>query len=173
MFRAGRRKKQFLSHEATEAILRRGLAGVLGVHGDDGYPYAVPISYVYEGGKIYLHSANSGHKLDSIRRDDKISFCVIDQDQVMPEELTTYFRSAIVFGRARTIEEPEVKRHALELLGQKYSAAFPEKIAASIAREWSAVTVVEIVVDHMSGKEAIELVAMREKVLPSTNDSNE
>ncbi len=160
MFRDARRKKQFTSKEATEEILNRGLAGVLGVNGDDGYPYAVPISYVYESGKIYFHSANSGHKLDSIRRDDKVSFCVIDQNQVVPEEATTYYRSAIVFGRARIVEDETVKRRALELLGQKYSGNYPEKIAASISREWKAVTVVEILVEHLAGKEAIELVAM-------------
>jgi uncharacterized protein len=150
-----------MSKEATEDILNRGLAGVLGVNGDDGYPYTVPISYVYDNGKIYLHSANSGHKLDGIRRNDKVSFCVIDQNQVVPEELTTYFRSAIVFGRARIVEDDTVKRHALELLGQKYSANYPEKTATSIRKEWKAVSVVEIVVEHMSGKEAIELVATR------------
>ena len=160
MFRDGRRKKQFMSKEATEGILNRGLAGVLGVNGDDGYPYAVPISYVYDGGKIYLHSANSGHKLDSIRRNDKVSFCVIDQDQVVPEGLTTYYRSAIVFGRARIVEDETVKRHALELLGQKYSANFQEKTATSISKEWNAVSVVEIVVEHMSGKQAKELVEL-------------
>ncbi len=160
MFRKGRRKKQFMSKEATEELLNGGLAGVLGANGDDGYPYTVPISYVYDSGKIYLHSANSGHKLDSIRRNDKVSFCVIDQDQVVPEELTTYFRSAIVFGRARIVEDETVKRHALELLGQKYAPNFPEKAAASISKEWKAVTVVEILIEHMSGKEAIELVAI-------------
>lgn len=158
MFREGRRKKQFLSKEATEEILDRGSAGVLGVSGDDGYPYTVPISYVYDGGKIYLHSANSGHKLDGIRRDDKVSFCVIDQNEVVPEELTTYYRSAIVFGRARIVEDDTVKRRALELLGQKYYADHPEATAASIRKEWKAVSVVEIVVEHMTGKQAKELV---------------
>ncbi len=160
MFRDGRRKKQFMSKEATEEILQRGLAGVLGVNGDDGYPYTVPISYVYDSGKIYLHSANRGHKLDSIRRNDRVSFCVIDQNKVVPEELTTYYRSAIVFGRARIVEDEAVKRHALELLGQKYSPNYPGKTAASIRKPWNAVSVVEIVIEHMSGKESIELVAM-------------
>ncbi len=160
MFRDGRRIKQFMSQEATEEILNRGLSGVLAVHGDDGYPYAVPISYVYDSGKIYLHCATSGHKLDGIRRDDKVSFCVIDQDQVVPEELATYYRSAVVFGRARIVEDETVKRHALELLGQKYAAKYPEKTAASISKEWNAVCIVQITVEHMSGKQAKELVAV-------------
>ena len=160
MFRDGRRKNQFMSHEATEEMLARGLAGVLGVNGDDGYPYTVPVSHVYEDGKIYFHCAASGHKLDSIRNNAKVSFCVIDQNQIVPEELTTYYRSAIVFGRARIVEDEAVKRHALELLGQKYSADYPEKAAASIGKKLDVVTIVEIVVEHLSGKQAKELMAM-------------
>ncbi len=160
MFRDGRRKKQFMSQAATEEILNRGLAGVLAVNGDDGYPYAVPISYAYDSGKIYLHSAGTGHKLDSIRRNDKVSFCVIDQNQVVPAELTTYFRSAIVFGRARIITDDAPKRHALELLVQKYAPNYQKDGETEISRQWNAVTVVEIVVEHMSGKQAKELVAI-------------
>jgi len=161
VFRDLRRKKQLLSKEATEDILNRGLSGVLGVTGDDGYPYTVPISYAYDGGKVYFHSANSGHKLDGIRRNDKVSFCVIDQDQIVPEKFTTFFRSAIVFGRARIIADDAEKRHAMELLAQKYSPNYPEEATAEIDRLWNATTVVEIVVEHMSGKEAIELVNAR------------
>ncbi len=158
MFRELRRGKQVLSNEATEEILHRGLAGVLAVHGDEGYPYAVPISYAYEDGRIWLHSANSGHKLDGIRRDDKVSFCVIDRNDIVPQERTTYFRSAIAFGRARIVEDDAAKRHGLEVLAQKYSADFPQENEASIRRNWPAVTVVEIVIEHLSGKEAKELV---------------
>ena len=83
MFRDLRRKKQLLSREETTAVLNRGTSGVLALSGDDGYPYAVPISYVYdqEQETIYFHCAKSGHKLDAIQRSDKASFCVIDQDQ--------------------------------------------------------------------------------------------
>lgn len=160
MFREMRRNKQALSREAIEEILNRATSGVLAVNGDDGYPYTVPVSHVYESGTLYFHSAASGHKVDGIRGDDRVSFCVIDQDQVVPEELTTYFRSAVVFGRARIVEDETVKRHALALLGQKYSSGFPEKTRAAIARELKTVTIVEIAVEHMSGKEAVELVRM-------------
>lgn len=52
-----RRVRQQLPPEEAEEILRTATAGVLAVAGDDGYPYAVPVSYVYAGGKIYFHSA--------------------------------------------------------------------------------------------------------------------
>ena len=68
MFPAMRRKKQLLSQEETAAVLARGSSGVLALAGENGYPYAVPLSYVYDGGRLYFHCARSGHKLDAIRR---------------------------------------------------------------------------------------------------------
>jgi len=91
-----------LTDEAVK-ILQSATSGVLAVCGDDGYPYAVPLSYVYADGKIYFHSALQGHKIDAIRSNPKVSFCVIDKDDIQPQEFTTYFRSVIVFGKARII----------------------------------------------------------------------
>ena len=71
MFREMRRKRQALSMEETAAILYRGTSGVLALSGDDGYPYAVPMSYVYTDGKIYFHCAKAGHKLDALKRHAK------------------------------------------------------------------------------------------------------
>ena len=158
MFRDQRRKGQSLSIAETEVVLKRGQSGVLGVSGDDGYPYAVPLSYAYENGKLYFHCANKGHKLDGIRRNDKVSFCVIDQDQIVAEKFTTYFRSVIVFGRARIIgSDDATHRHALELLVRKYSPGYEKEGEAIISREGKAACVVEITIEHMSGKQAKEL----------------
>ena len=121
MFREMRRKRQKLSKEECEEILFRGTSGVLAVSGDDGYPYAVPLSYLYENGKLFFHCAKAGHKLDSILRNEKASFCVIAQDQIVPEEYTTYFRSVIVFGRIRVMEEDDARRTAIEKLALKYA----------------------------------------------------
>ena len=87
--------------------------------GDDDYPYAVPISYVYSDSKLYFHGAKSGHKIDAIKRCDKTSFCVIDKDDVVPEGYTTYFRSVIVFGKIRIMEEESEMRKAIELLNMQ------------------------------------------------------
>lgn len=157
-FREMRRKRQLLSPEETEAILRRGTAGVLAVSGDGGYPYAVPLSYVYAKGRIFFHCAKTGHKLDAIRRCEKVSFCVVDRDEVKPEEYTTYFRSAIVFGKARILEDDAEKRAAIELLAEKYCPADPEGRRREIEREYRQLCMVEITMDRMTGKEAIELV---------------
>lgn len=163
MFREMRRNKQVMSEADTIRVLESCTAGVLACSGDDDYPYAVPVSYVYADGKIYFHSAKTGHKLDAIARGEKVSFCVIETDQIVPEELTTYFRSVIAFGRARILEDREEKLRAIQMLGMKYSAAHMDKGNAEINNSFNAFVMVEIAIDHMTGKEAIEFVRAREK----------
>jgi uncharacterized protein len=158
MFREMRRKNQLLPNEETINILNSRTAGVLGVSGDDGYPYTVPVSYAYEDGKLYFHCAKQGHKIDSIQRNDKVSLCVIDQDKIIPQELTTYFRSVIIFGRARILSEGGEIRHALESLGKKYSPGLEEQARQSIEEALDKVCVIEIKIEHMTGKAAVELI---------------
>ena len=162
MFREMRRRKQALSLESCVEVLRKGTSGVLAVSGDDGYPYAVPLSYVYDDGRLFFHCAPSGHKLDAIAGNEKASFCVIDQDHVVPEEYTTYFRSVIAFGTLRILEEDGEKRAAIEKLAVKYAPADSrENRDRAIDRDWAPLCMLEMTVEHLSGKEAIELVRQR------------
>ena len=161
MFRELRRKRQQLPNELTEEILLKGTTGILGVSGDDEYPYTVPVNYVYEDGKIYFHCAKSGHKLDSIRKNDKVSFCVINKEQIVPEEFTSYFRSAIAFGRASEVEDDQEKLRIMRLLNAKYSPGLDEAGEKEIQRDWKILCVIQIEVEHLTGKEAIELVKLR------------
>lgn len=158
-----RRIKQQLSREDSVAILERGSSGVLALLGDEGYPYALPMSYVYHDGKILFHSATTGHKIDAIRNNAKASFCVIDQDHVVPEEYTTYFRSVIVFGKIRIIEQAEEKRKTIEVLGKKYSPDQGEGLDKEIDKSFDHFCMIELAVDHMTGKEAKELMKARTK----------
>lgn len=158
MFREMRRKRQELTEKECVSILERATSGVLSVAGDDDYPYGIPLSFVYCDSKLYFHCAKTGHKLDAIRRNSKVSFCVIDQDQVVPEKYTTYFRSVIAFGKARILEEETEKRRALELLAARYSPNQEEGRLKEIESQFRHVCMVEVSIDHMTGKEAIELV---------------
>lgn len=160
MFRKMRRNNQELSRKESIDVLLKGTSGVLAVQGDDDYPYAVPLSYVYHNSKIYFHCAKAGHKLDAIKKQNKVSFCVIDQDQVKPEEYTTYFRSVIVFGKAHILTEDK-KREALEILAEKYTPDDKDGRTKEIDMLFKAVCMVEIEIEHMTGKEAIELVKMK------------
>ena len=97
-------------------------------------------------------------------KNPKVSFCVIDENQIVPEEYTTYFRSVIVFGKAHFIEDDIEKRKTLEILTEKYSGQMSkEHMAAAIDKEIKALIMIEIEIEHLSGKEAIEFVRAKQK----------
>jgi nitroimidazol reductase NimA-like FMN-containing flavoprotein (pyridoxamine 5'-phosphate oxidase superfamily) len=158
MFREMRRKKQLLSNVETIEILKACTSGVLGVTGDDDYPYTVPLSYVYKDRKLFFHCANEGHKIDGIKKNDKVTFCVIEKDEVIQSKFTTHFRSVIVFGRARILTEDSERQYALESLVEKYSPDYIEEGKREIEGDWNRVCVVEVKIEHMTGKAAKEIV---------------
>lgn len=164
MFREMKRGKQALTEDETKKILYSGSSGVLALSGDDDYPYALPISYVYDGDKLYFHCAKSGHKIDAIKRNDKASFCVIAQDKISPEEYTTHYQSVIVFGRISIIDDEVQKLFAIRRLAEKYSPNDTKEHRDSlINKEWSALCMLEMDIEHITGKEARELKMMKAK----------
>ena len=155
MFREMRRKNQAISRDECMEILKKGSSGVLALCGDDGYPYAVPISYLYDENCLYFHCAKSGHKLDAIRKDSRASFCVVCQDVVVPEEFTTYFKSVIVFGKMEILEDEEEKKQAIERLAVKYAPDSGERERdMEIGRWWDLLCVLKMKIEHMTGKAA-------------------
>ena len=162
-FREMRRHRQQLSEEESIAILEKATAGTLALLGDEGYPYAVPISYVYNDGKLYFHSALSGHKVDAIRKCDKASFCVIYQDDVQQKKYTTFFRSVIAFGRIHIIEDEREKLTTARMLGNRYNPNDEEGLRQEMEKGLSHMLMLRMDIEHLTGKEAIELLKQREQ----------
>ena len=170
MFRTMRRKAQQLSREESEQILRDATSGVLAVYGDDGYPYAVPVSHVYEEGKIMFHCAKEGHKIDAIRRNEKVSFCVVAQDDVLPAERTTAYISVIAFGRAHIVDAEAGLRRIAGLIGDKFSHDYPEDCQKETDEviAHNRMYCVEIEVDQITGKCGKEVMLERKRKEIST-----
>jgi len=175
-FRQMRRKRQQLAEEESIAILEKATAGTLALLGDNDYPYAVPISYVYHERKLYFHSALAGHKVDAIRKCDKASFCVIEQDDVQPEKYTTFFRSVIAFGRIHIIEDEggthdvdnivggyHEKLEVARMLGNRYNPNQDEALQKEIESGLARMLAIRFDIEHLTGKEAIELVRQHQK----------
>ncbi len=162
MFREMRRAAQALPLEECEDILRRRTEGVLAVSGDDGYPYAVPLNYVYAEGKLIFHCAKVGHKIDAMKSSDKVSFCVVDAADVVPEEYTTAYRSVIVFGRVCILTEPDDIVPYLHAIGAKFTKDDAEKRMAFMKPYLSSVAVVILTPEHIGGKEG-RLLTMQRK----------
>ncbi len=123
MFREVVRKKQALTREACIELLRSHPRGVLAVQGDDGYPYGVPTNHFYdpESGLLYFHSGRSGHKVDAIRRCDKVSYCVIDEGERKDGDWAKTYRSVIVFGRVRILDLGEETMELMRRLSLQFT----------------------------------------------------
>ncbi|MBO4302798.1 pyridoxamine 5'-phosphate oxidase family protein [Methanosarcinaceae archaeon] len=168
MFPEMKRKRQLLSENESVEILKRGTSGVLALSDPDNqnYPYAVPLSYVYSDGRIIFHCALRGYKTDIINKNPKASFCVVDADDVHGEQLTTYFRSVIVFGTVRIVTDESEKIKLLEILGEKYQKDIgkdPEELRQKreeeIRKALGRTAVLVLDAEHMTGKQAKELVS--------------
>ena len=169
VWRDMRRAKQQIPEEECRDILKRATSGVLGVIGDNGYPYTVPLSFAYledgDGchGRIVFHGAKTGHKVEAVRQNTTVSFTVIDRDEIMPKELTTKFSSVIAFGRARILSTDEELRQAANAVGAKYSAGFEDLYLQETedAIRQQCLCCIEITIEHMTGKIGKEVLKER------------
>lgn len=123
MFREMIRHKQQLSHDECIELLKKELRGVLSVNGDDGYPYGMPMNHYYNeaDGKIYFHGGKVGHKIDALKRNPKVSFCVYNQGFRKEGEWALNIQSVIVFGKIELMEDPEVIYPITAELSRKFT----------------------------------------------------
>jgi len=155
MFRPMRRFGQQLPPEECEAILQSEKRGVLAVLGDDGYPYTVPLDFLYADGKIYFHGAHEGHKIDALARCDKASFCVTDGGEAREGDWALWFRSVVAFGRVRMLTDREETIALARALALKYYPT-PDGVEEEIEKAGSRVRVLEMTVEHLTGKRVHE-----------------
>ena len=152
-----RREKKKISLDVAEQLLLSSRRGILGVNGDDGYPYAVPINFYYDkdSKKIYFHGSSVGHKAESLSRSDKVCFTVYGNESIKDVAWAPYVQSVVAFGRCRRLDGDEEKMSKLKTLAEKY---YPDDdtINKEIASSGKAARVFEIHIEHMTGKEIQE-----------------
>ncbi|MDU1411886.1 MAG: pyridoxamine 5'-phosphate oxidase family protein [Clostridium sp.] len=151
MFREMRRKDRALIDDKIIEILKNNTYGILSTVSENGYPYGVPINYIYINNSIYFHCAIEGHKLVNIKNNDKVSFCVVGKTQTLPDKFSTKYESVIVFGRAIKASDEEKNTALLEILN-KYSSDYIEKGKEYIKRASNVTNVIKINIEHISGK---------------------
>lgn len=152
MFEEMRLKKQQLSDEEAIALLDAGEYGVLSSISENGYPYGVPINYIYHDGKIYVHSAMKGHKVKNFARDSKVSFCVVAEAELLQEDVNTMFKSVIAFGKIRELTEMEDKQKVFELMIRKLCPDYISSGLTYVQENRDAARVYEIEIEHLTGK---------------------
>lgn len=146
-----RRKDKALQNSDIVKILQHGEYGVLSTMDEGGQPYGVPLNYVYMNDCIYFHCALAGHKLENIAINSRVSFCVVGDTCLLPEEFSTEFESVILFGTAAIVQGEE-RYQALMGLVHKYSPQYAEEGKVYIEEFDSRTAVVRVSVESVTGK---------------------
>ena len=134
-------------------ILKEEKRGVLSLHGEDGYPYGIPMDHWYceEDGKIYFHGAKAGHKIDALAKDNRVSYCVYDAGFRREGEWALNITSVVVFGRISLVTDEAKAARICEQICRKFTddeAYIQKELTNAVPR----VQCLELVIDHMTGK---------------------
>ena len=165
MFPKMRRHRQETTRDEAVALLHKTDYGILALHGEDGYPYTVPMNHVYieggldgtaELGAIYFHCALVGHKLDAIARDPKASFCVVGKHAYRPQKFATTYESVIAFGQVAILKESS-KAEALYKLSKKFDPNEHDLILNEIEKDGPRCAVLELRIDRLTSKKSPDL----------------
>lgn len=156
MFREVRRQNRVLEdqHRIHELLLTTEY-GFLSLGTDsNGYGYGIPISYAYdeETNSIYFHCAPDGQKIDMIKQNSHVSFCLVGVTKPIANQFTTLYESVIVFGQATIEDSDEEKRKGLRLLVKKYSPDYVDIGEKYMDKSWNRTTVFKIAIEHITAK---------------------
>ena len=152
MFRKIKLKDRAVDDEKAIEILLKGSYGVLSTTGEDGFPYGVPLNYTYFDNCICFHCAQQGHKLENIKLNEKVSFCVVTCSDVLANKFDTDYESAIAFGRANEVTDESEKKDILLSVINKYSKDYLDAGMNYMEKYWDETKVIKIKIDHFSGK---------------------
>lgn len=157
MFRPLRRTTKAIPLEEAKKLLKTERRGVFAVIGDEGYPYAVPVDFLYDEAeeKIYFHGSAAGHKADSLKKNDKVCFTVYGNETIGEEEWAPYVQSVVVFGRCRLVaDRDEVIAHVRGFAMKYFPSA--EEMEEELSRSKAVVQLYEITIEHLCGKQIQE-----------------
>ncbi|MDU1889344.1 MAG: pyridoxamine 5'-phosphate oxidase family protein [Dysgonomonas sp.] len=156
MFREVRRQNRILEDETRiNELLETSEYGFLSIGmTENNYAYGIPISYIFdkETNSLYFHCAPEGEKLDIMRQNNKVSFCVVGITKPIAEQFTTYYESVIAFGKAILDLSDDEKRKALRLLVKKYSAGYEDLGEKYMNKSWKRTFTFKVEIEHITAK---------------------
>lgn len=139
-----------------EAFARKVLIdaeyGVLSLVDQQGKPYAVPLSFVLSDDIIYIHGATEGAKLRILEQNTNVVFTCVGRTNILPEQFSTEYESAIAYGLASIVTDVQEKRRALLLLAKKYSPEFDIQAKAYVDRALDHTAVIAISIESLTAK---------------------
>jgi nitroimidazol reductase NimA-like FMN-containing flavoprotein (pyridoxamine 5'-phosphate oxidase superfamily) len=153
-----RRADKAMPEEHILETLVQGYSGRIATVSEDGFPYCIPLLYVWIGGEVYLHTTGArGHLRANVERDPRVCFEINEQDGVFDYgrfecDSGLAYRSVCLFGRIHIVEDLEAKQRFCEALMAKYGKPEIGRPKGFFPRI-GAITVYAIAVERMTGKE--------------------
>lgn len=157
MFRELSNKQKQISNDECVELLKQETRGILSVNGDDGYPYGIPMNHFYdfEDGCIYFHCGKNGHKIDALRRSDKVSFCVYEKGSKVENDWALNVRSVVVFGKVEIIDDIAIASDIARKLSYKFTSDEPY-IQNEINHYAKATLILKLIPEQITGKKVKE-----------------
>ena len=146
-----RRKELAVTEEESIVLLSKAEYGVLSTVSENGIPYGVPLNFSMIDQCIYFHCAVEGKKIDNIKQNKSVSFCVVGKTEILPDKFGTKYESVIVAGEVEEVFDAN-KQMALEGLLHKYSSEFIDKGMIYIEAFRKKARVFKITIDKLTGK---------------------
>ncbi|HXQ53243.1 MAG TPA: pyridoxamine 5'-phosphate oxidase family protein [Stellaceae bacterium] len=153
-----RRTDKAMNEERARALLERGFSGRLATVGADGYPYCVPLLYLLMDGKLYVHgTSGKGHLRSNIEHEARVCFEVDEPGEVFAYgrfecDSTVEYRSVVLFGRIRVVDDEATKRRFCDALLAKYGSEDWNRPKGFYPR-LHLIAVYEIEIERIAGKE--------------------
>jgi nitroimidazol reductase NimA-like FMN-containing flavoprotein (pyridoxamine 5'-phosphate oxidase superfamily) len=157
MFRELLRKNKKVTDEKCKEILANKKRGVLSVCTKEGYPYGMPMNHFFDEdeGCIYFHCGKEGHRLDCIKENPKVSFCVVEKGLKKENHWACNFNSVIVFGKIQIIDDLEIIEKVCRKLSYKFTS--DEDYIEKEIKAFSAKTLLlKLNIEHICGKTVLE-----------------
>ena len=166
-----RRKDKLMSEDRVREMMSHAFAGRLATVGPDGWPYIVPLLYVWMNGEIWVHNSRAhGHFRGNVEHEPRVCFEVDAPGEVFPNgpaecDTTVAYRSVVAFGRIRIVEDQAEKKAFFDALMKKYADPKWDR-PKGIYPRLEQVSVYAIAVERITGK-ATPLPAVQDRWPPA------
>jgi nitroimidazol reductase NimA-like FMN-containing flavoprotein (pyridoxamine 5'-phosphate oxidase superfamily) len=154
-----RRADRMMPEDRAHQFLVRSFSGRLATIGADGFPYCIPLLYVWMDDQLFVHTTSArGHLRTGVEKEPRICFEVDEPEQVFDYgrfecDSGLAYCSVILFGRIRVVDERDVKQRFCEMLMQKYGKA--EGRPKGFFPRLDIITVYAIAVERITGKQQV------------------
>ena len=147
-----RRKDREMGVDFAMGVLARCDFATLAMTLPDGNPYCIPISPALMDGIVVFHCAPHGLKVDAMRANPSVCLSAACDVSPVPEEFTTEYASAIVFGTATEVTDDAEKVAALHAICERYAASEMGGFDEAIERSLHRTAIWRIDIDELTGK---------------------